>query len=116
VGNPKVTVNRVGGTYSTTLPLHLPESAAKGEYQVITKIATAGGQRSEDDVIPGGVTAPPHLKIDKNYGTRIKILYFCPSWRVNYKFRSLSASFYFSAAVCVAAENGRSSMPGCWSI
>lgn len=42
VGNPKVTVNRVGGTYSTTLPLYLPESSAKGEYQVITKVMTDG--------------------------------------------------------------------------
>jgi outer membrane lipoprotein SlyB len=41
VGNPKVTVNRVGGTYSTSLPLHLPSNAAKGEYQVTTKVMTA---------------------------------------------------------------------------
>jgi hypothetical protein len=41
VGNPKVTVNRVAGTYSTTLPLHLPSSAAQGEYLVITTIMTA---------------------------------------------------------------------------
>lgn len=41
VGNPKVTVNRVAGTYTTTLPLHLPSSAAPGEYQVITTIMTA---------------------------------------------------------------------------
>jgi hypothetical protein len=41
VGNPKVSVNRLGGTYSTTLPLHLPSNAAKGEYQVITKVMTS---------------------------------------------------------------------------
>ena len=41
VGNPKVSVNRLGGTYSPTLPLHLPSNAAKGEYQVITKVMTS---------------------------------------------------------------------------
>jgi len=42
VGNPKVSVNRVSGTYSASLPLHLPSDAAKGEYQVITKVMTDG--------------------------------------------------------------------------
>ncbi len=41
VGNPSVTITRVGGTYSTTLPLRLPSTAKKGVYKVVTKIMTA---------------------------------------------------------------------------
>jgi hypothetical protein len=34
VGNPEVRVIRPGGTYSSTVPLHLPANARRGAYQV----------------------------------------------------------------------------------
>jgi outer membrane lipoprotein SlyB len=34
VGNPEIQTQRPGGTYSTTVPLHLPRNARRGEYKV----------------------------------------------------------------------------------
>ena len=48
VGNPQVTINRVGGTYSTTLPLQLPSNAAKGVYNVTTTVKTANASDSRE--------------------------------------------------------------------
>jgi len=36
VGKPEVTVQRSAGTYTSTVPIRLPDSAAKGTYQVKT--------------------------------------------------------------------------------
>jgi outer membrane lipoprotein SlyB len=34
VGNPEIRTDRIGGTYSTTIPINLPPNARRGEYQV----------------------------------------------------------------------------------
>lgn len=41
VGNPTVTVRRVGGTYTTSLPLQLPSNAESGVYEVTTTVMAA---------------------------------------------------------------------------
>ena len=38
VGNPSVTVNRQGGTYTSRVPLTIPANAAPGSYSVITRV------------------------------------------------------------------------------
>lgn len=38
IGNPQVTVNRNGGTFTSSVPLILPEDAKKGTYSVVTTI------------------------------------------------------------------------------
>lgn len=38
VGNPSITVNRTGGTYTSTVPLTLPANALPGTYNVITRV------------------------------------------------------------------------------
>lgn len=38
VGNPSITVNRAGGTYTSTVPLTLPAGANPGTYNVITRV------------------------------------------------------------------------------
>jgi hypothetical protein len=34
VGRPEVKVRRSGGAYTSTIPIHLPSNAKKGEYRV----------------------------------------------------------------------------------
>lgn len=46
VGNPRVTVNRTGGTYTADLPLQLPQNAARGDYTVTGIVQTAGASDS----------------------------------------------------------------------
>ncbi|NVN92015.1 MAG: hypothetical protein HXX11_15645 [Desulfuromonadales bacterium] len=46
VANPEVTVQHTGGTYSTSIPLILPQDAKPGSYRVITTIKTASGKDS----------------------------------------------------------------------
>jgi hypothetical protein len=41
VGNPEVRVIRAGGTYSSTVPLHLPPNARRGEYRVRTTVESS---------------------------------------------------------------------------
>jgi len=41
VGDPEVRVIRPGGTYTSTVPLHLPANARRGEYTVKTIIETS---------------------------------------------------------------------------
>ncbi|MEJ2724466.1 MAG: hypothetical protein P8175_07440 [Deltaproteobacteria bacterium] len=48
VGNPSVTVARVGGTYSTTLPLQLPSNAERGVYRVITRVSAANASDASE--------------------------------------------------------------------
>jgi hypothetical protein len=42
VGNPVVEVERPDGTYWSTLPIKLPESAAPGNYEVVVGVETNG--------------------------------------------------------------------------
>lgn len=41
VGNPEVRVIRTGGTYTSTIPLRLPQDARRGEYMVKTIVETS---------------------------------------------------------------------------
>lgn len=38
IGNPQVTVNRPGGTYTSSVPLILPQNAQSGAYTVMTTV------------------------------------------------------------------------------
>ncbi len=40
VGNPKITVSHEAGTYSSSIPLNLPNNAPRGEYRVVATIST----------------------------------------------------------------------------
>jgi hypothetical protein len=48
VGNPQVTVARTGGTYTSSVPLRLPQDAKKGTYVVTTTIETAAAKDSRE--------------------------------------------------------------------
>ena len=44
VGKPEVPVERSGGTYASTVPLHLPPNAPGGQYQVTIIIQTSNAR------------------------------------------------------------------------
>ena len=48
VGNPSVNVSHPAGTYSSSIPLFLPQDAKKGTYKVTTTISTASGRDSRE--------------------------------------------------------------------
>jgi surface antigen len=48
VGNPEVTVSRLGGTYTSTVPLFLPSDAKPGMYTVRTTIKAANTSDSRE--------------------------------------------------------------------
>jgi len=48
VGNPSVNVSHPAGTYSSSIPLFLPQDAKKGTYKVITTISSASGKDSRE--------------------------------------------------------------------
>lgn len=48
VGNPAVNVSHPAGTYSSSIPLFLPQDAKKGTYKVTTTISTASGKDSRE--------------------------------------------------------------------
>lgn len=48
VGNPSVNVSHPAGTYTSTIPLFLPQDAKKGTYKVTTTISTTGGKDSRE--------------------------------------------------------------------
>ncbi len=48
VGNPSVNVSHPAGTYSSNIPLTLPQNAKKGIYKVTTTISTASGKQSRE--------------------------------------------------------------------
>ncbi len=48
VANPEVTVNRTGGTYSSSIPLILPADAQPGRYRIVTTIKTASGKDARE--------------------------------------------------------------------
>jgi len=48
VGNPEVTVVRTGGTYTSSVPLRLPQGADKGTYVVRTTIETASARDTRE--------------------------------------------------------------------
>ena len=48
VGNPEVRVDRTGGTYTSTVPLRLPEDADKGLYDVRITIETASAKDTRE--------------------------------------------------------------------
>jgi hypothetical protein len=48
VGRPEVTVTHKGGTYSTTVPLFLPQNAKTGTYRVLTTIQAPNAQDSRE--------------------------------------------------------------------
>lgn len=49
VGRPEVTVERAAGTYTSTIPLNLPETAARGIYEV-TAIVESGTARDSRQI------------------------------------------------------------------
>lgn len=53
VANPQVTVERTAGTYTSELPIHLPDNASKGLYRVKTTVKTenASDTRMTDFVV-----------------------------------------------------------------
>jgi uncharacterized membrane protein len=51
VGRPEVTVTHKGGTYSTTVPLFLPQNAKKGTYRVLTTIQGPNAQDSRETTL-----------------------------------------------------------------
>ena len=48
VGNPEVTVVRTGGTYTSSVPLRMPQGADKGTYVVRTTIETASARDTRE--------------------------------------------------------------------
>ena len=44
VGKPEISVDRSAGTYTSTVPLHLPDSAARGLYDVTTIVETGNAR------------------------------------------------------------------------
>ncbi len=48
VGKPEVNVSRSGGTYSSTVPVFLPEDAKKGTYNVIATVQTQTAKDSRE--------------------------------------------------------------------
>jgi hypothetical protein len=48
VGNPEVQVTRTDGTYTSTIPLHLPADAEKGTYVVRSEIQGANAKDSRE--------------------------------------------------------------------
>jgi hypothetical protein len=48
VGQPKVTVERADGTYTSSIPLRLPDNAAPGTYRVIETVETPFGRDSRE--------------------------------------------------------------------
>lgn len=48
VGKPEVNVVRKGSTYSSSLPLFLPQDAKKGTYQVLITVQTANARDSRE--------------------------------------------------------------------
>ncbi len=47
VGNPVLEIDRQDGTYSSTLPITLPASAASGSYDVVVRVELDGTQDSQ---------------------------------------------------------------------
>jgi hypothetical protein len=48
IGKPEINVARLGGTYTSTVPIYLPSDAAKGKYSVITTIKTSSASDSRE--------------------------------------------------------------------
>ena len=48
VGNPQVNIQRSGGTFSSTIPLKLPDNAARGTYNVKTTIEASGSKDTRE--------------------------------------------------------------------
>ncbi|MFO7965924.1 MAG: YMGG-like glycine zipper-containing protein [Desulfobacterales bacterium] len=48
VGNPRVNVDRTGGTYTSTVPLQLPGNADPGVYTITTTVETTGASDARE--------------------------------------------------------------------
>jgi hypothetical protein len=48
IGKPQITVSRNGGTFTSSVPLILPENAKKGTYSVVTTIQSGGVRDSRE--------------------------------------------------------------------
>jgi hypothetical protein len=51
VGRPEITVTRSGGTYTSSIPLILPNDAKSGEYVVTTTVQTANASDSRSTTL-----------------------------------------------------------------
>jgi hypothetical protein len=48
VGSPEIRVTRADGTYSSSVPLHLPSNAARGPYVVKSEIQSDNAKDSRE--------------------------------------------------------------------
>lgn len=48
IGNPQVTVNRTGGTYTSSVPLILPPNAQSGDYVVATTVQSGNARDTRE--------------------------------------------------------------------